>query len=237
MQAFCETPELASIIVEASTDRRMDKAHVKVHMGGAPAAIEAYRTAPTPNLILLEARHDRAKLHRRARRARANSATPAPRSSSSDATNDIALYRELMSRGISEYLVDAVRRSGFRRARFRNLYTGAGVRRRSAASIAFVGAKGGVGASTIAHNVAWSIARDLAGSDRHHRHGSGLRHGRPRFQPGPAAGHRRRGVRARPRRREHDRPVAVEMHAIISACSPRPRRSTESTISTRPRST
>ncbi len=27
--------------------------------------------------------------------------------------------------------------------------------------IAFVGAKGGVGSSTIAHNVGWSIARDL----------------------------------------------------------------------------
>ena len=54
MQAFCETPDLAAVVSDAAGDRRMDKAHVKVHMGGAPAAIEAYRTAPTPNLIVLE---------------------------------------------------------------------------------------------------------------------------------------------------------------------------------------
>ena len=63
MQAFCETPELAAIVSDAAGDRRMDKAHVKVHMGGGPAAIESYRSAPTPNLILLEVGADRSKLH------------------------------------------------------------------------------------------------------------------------------------------------------------------------------
>ena len=35
LQAFCETPELATLIGEAAIDRRMEKAHVKVNMGGA----------------------------------------------------------------------------------------------------------------------------------------------------------------------------------------------------------
>ena len=39
LQAFCETAELAHTINEAAGDRRMDKAHVKVQMGGAPAAV------------------------------------------------------------------------------------------------------------------------------------------------------------------------------------------------------
>ena len=59
IQAFCETPEIAAIVQAAIADRRMNKAHVKLHMGGAPAAVEAYRSAPTPNLIVLEATHDR----------------------------------------------------------------------------------------------------------------------------------------------------------------------------------
>src|ERR1700690_2190586 len=59
IQAFCETPEVAAIVQAAIADRRMNKAHVKLHMGGAPAAVEAYRIAPTPNLIVLEATHDR----------------------------------------------------------------------------------------------------------------------------------------------------------------------------------
>jgi pilus assembly protein CpaE len=60
IQAFCESPEAAAIIQAAIGDRRMNKAHVKQNMGGAAAAVEAYRNAPTPNV-----------------------ATPAPRSSSS----------------------------------------------------------------------------------------------------------------------------------------------------------
>jgi pilus assembly protein CpaE len=54
IQAFCETPDVAQLIESSSSDRRMDKAHLKVQMGGAPAAVEVYRTAPTPNLIVLE---------------------------------------------------------------------------------------------------------------------------------------------------------------------------------------
>ena len=38
----------------ASEDRRLGKAHLSVHMGGIAAAIEAYHTAPTPNVIMLE---------------------------------------------------------------------------------------------------------------------------------------------------------------------------------------
>lgn len=46
LQAFCETPDVAAAIQAAAEDRRMHKAHVKVQMGGAPAAVEAYRQAP-----------------------------------------------------------------------------------------------------------------------------------------------------------------------------------------------
>ena len=54
LQAFCELHELATLIGEAAIDRRMEKAHVKVNMGGASAAVEAYRTSPTPNVIVIE---------------------------------------------------------------------------------------------------------------------------------------------------------------------------------------
>ena len=37
IQAFCESPDTAAIMQEAIADRRMDKAHVKVHMGGGAA--------------------------------------------------------------------------------------------------------------------------------------------------------------------------------------------------------
>ena len=49
IQAFCETPEIADVLEQAAADRRMAKAHVKVHQGGVAAALDFYAAAPTPN--------------------------------------------------------------------------------------------------------------------------------------------------------------------------------------------
>ncbi len=62
IQAFCERQDTASAIAAAASDRRMLKAHVKLNMGGAPAAVEAFRDAPTPNVIVLEANSGREAL-------------------------------------------------------------------------------------------------------------------------------------------------------------------------------
>src|SRR5436309_13339249 len=53
VQAFCETVETAAAVQSAGEDRRLGKAHLKIQMGGMAAAIEAYRTAPSPNVIIL----------------------------------------------------------------------------------------------------------------------------------------------------------------------------------------
>src|ERR1700741_4636697 len=55
VQAFCETVETAAAVQAAGEDRRLGKAHLKIQMGGMAAAVEAYRSAPTPNVIVLEA--------------------------------------------------------------------------------------------------------------------------------------------------------------------------------------
>ena len=48
VQAFCETVETAAAVQSAGEDRRLAKAHLKIQMGGMAAAVEAYRSAPTP---------------------------------------------------------------------------------------------------------------------------------------------------------------------------------------------
>ncbi len=83
IQAFCESSEAAAVVQAAIGDRRMSKAHVKQNMGGAAAAVEAYRNAPTPNVIVIEATADRDILVEQLDELAAISATPAPRSSSS----------------------------------------------------------------------------------------------------------------------------------------------------------
>ncbi len=69
------------------------------------------------------------------------------------AVNDIALFRELAARGVSEYIVPPMRQEDVVRVLCR-LYADNDKSR----VIAVIGARGGVGASTIAHNLAWSIA-------------------------------------------------------------------------------
>ncbi|MEM7464409.1 MAG: CtpF protein, partial [Pseudomonadota bacterium] len=56
VQAFCQTENIAQVLDMASKDRRMSKAHVKVHMGGIQAAVDFYSGAPTPNLIIVESK-------------------------------------------------------------------------------------------------------------------------------------------------------------------------------------
>ena len=158
IQAFCETQEVAAIVQAAIADRRMNKAHVKLHMGGAPAAVEAYRIAPTPNLIVLEATSDRNALVGQLDEL-SQFCDVGTKVIVCGKVNDIVLYRQLILRGVSEYLVAPFGVMEFVQA-VSNLYSAPGASPVGRV-VAVIGAKGGVGSSTIAHNVAWSIASGL----------------------------------------------------------------------------
>ena len=158
VQAFCETVETAAAVQSAGEDRRLGKAHLKIQMGGMAAAIEAYRASPTPNVIVLEAdaRGDiLAGLDQLA-----TVCDPGTRVIVIGRINDVALYRELVRRGVSDYIIAPIDTIDVVRS-ICNLFS-APEAKSVGRIIAVVGAKGGVGASTIAHNVAWAIARDLA---------------------------------------------------------------------------
>ncbi len=157
VQAFCETPDLALIIQGAFDERRMEKAHSKVVMGGAPAAVEAFRTAPTPNVIVLESTAERAELLA-ALETLSEFCDAGTKVIVAGRVNDIMLYRELMSRGVSDYLVWPFTVLDFVRVVSRLYQVSA---EPLGKVIAVTGAKGGVGASSVAHNLAFSIARDL----------------------------------------------------------------------------
>jgi pilus assembly protein CpaE len=158
VQAFCETVETAAAVQAAAEDRRLGKAHIKIQMGGMPAAIEAYRSAPTPNVILLETepRGDiLAGLDQLATVCDAGTRVVVV-----GKVNDVTLYRELVRRGVSDYVIAPIATIDVVRS-ICGLFS-APEAKAVGRIIAVVGAKGGVGASTIAHNVAWAIARDLA---------------------------------------------------------------------------
>jgi len=158
LQAFCESEETARMIEAAAGDRRMERAHVSVHMGGPAAAVSAFCDAPTPNIIVLETAVGRSELLPQLE-SLAEYCDTGTKVVVLGHTNDIILYRELMARGISEYLVAPLTAVEFIRA-ISSLYTVTGAKP-VGKIVAVTGAKGGTGASTIAHNVGFSIARDL----------------------------------------------------------------------------
>ena len=161
IQAFCDTPEIAGTIETASTDRRMARAHVKVHTGGIGAASEFYRTAPTPNLILVESRLSVDELIA-SLDSMAEVCDAGTKVMVIGHSNDVRLYRELLKRGVSEYLVAPVDVMTLI-ASISGIYREPGAEKLGQV-YAFIGAKGGVGSSTIAHNTAWTMARQF-GSD------------------------------------------------------------------------
>src|SRR5450759_607289 len=150
VQAFCDTVETAAAVQAAGEDRRLGKAHVKIQMGGGTAAVEAYRSSPTPNVILIEveSRSDDilARLDQLAEVCDAGTRVVVV-----GRVNDVTLYRELTRRGVSDYLIAPVGTIDIVRS-ICGLFSAPDAKP-VGRIIAVVGAKGGVGASTVAHNV------------------------------------------------------------------------------------
>lgn len=155
IQAFCETESVAAPIERAAADRRMAKAHLKVHMGGIATATEFYQQAQTPNLIIVESREEPKQLIGSLMQL-SEVCDPSSKVVVIGHYNDVWLYRELIRFGISEYIVAPISMADI-------LSVISAIFVDPAAepigkSIAFIGAKGGVGSSTIAHNVAWTMS-------------------------------------------------------------------------------
>ncbi len=155
IQAFCDSAEASAVVADAAADRRMAKAQVRQTMGGASAALETFRSASTPNVIVIEAPVDRSILLTQLDEL-AQNCDPGTKVIVLGRANDVALYRQLIARGVSEYLappyevVDLVQAVS-------HLFRAPGAKPLGRI-VAVVGAKGGVGASTVAHNLAWALA-------------------------------------------------------------------------------
>ena len=102
VQAFCASVGVATTVRAASEDRRLGKAHLSVHMGGIAAAINAYHTAPTPNVILLETEPGKDILEGLDELATVCDA--GTRVVVIGNANDVTPYRELVRRGVSDYV-------------------------------------------------------------------------------------------------------------------------------------
>jgi pilus assembly protein CpaE len=158
IQVFCENAAMAEILQIAAEDRRLAKVHVSVHMGGIEAAVVHFQQNPTPNLIIVESslprEHVLMELDRLAECCDAGTKVIVI-----GHVNDVVLYRDLLRRGVSEYLVEPVAPLQIMEA-ISNLYNNPETEPVGHV-YAFIGAKGGVGSSTICHNAAWALSEQF----------------------------------------------------------------------------
>lgn len=158
IHGFCELPQTVAAIQKAGADRRLAKVHLGVQLGGIAAAVAYYREQVTPNLLIVETRLPGdaalAELERLA-----EVCDPLTKVIVVGNINDVAFYRELMRRGASEYLVtplDPLDLIGVIAGLF-----AAPQSKPIGRVTAFIGARGGAGASTLAHNIGWTFAEEL----------------------------------------------------------------------------
>jgi pilus assembly protein CpaE len=156
---FAERTDTADAAQQASRDRRMSRATTTVRLGGVQTALQVYQTEPTPALIIVESGAPAAQMiHELDYLAECCDADT--KVVVIGAQNDIMLYRELMRRGVSEYLVAPLQPLQLIAAigQLFNDPSAPFVGR----TIAFIGARGGVGSSTVAHNTAYALSERMA---------------------------------------------------------------------------
>jgi pilus assembly protein CpaE len=158
IQAFCEHSQTAELVESAVHDRRMSKVALTTHNGGLEGAIESYKSNPTPNLIIVETSLPTNEIPTALDRL-AEVCDASTRLIVLGHVNDVLLYRELIRSGVSEYLVLPTSAQSIVNA-ISDLFAAEGAAP-IGRTIGFIAAKGGAGASTIAHNVAWAISQHL----------------------------------------------------------------------------
>ena len=153
---FCDNEQTLKTMQQVAADRRMTRAHATVQLGGIVGAFQAYSAGVCPNLLIVESHSQRETIMTELSQL-AHVCDPTTKVIVVGHVNDVILYRELIRQGVSEYFVAPVNMMHL-------IETIAGIYSDPKAKpvgrvIAFVGAKGGVGSSTIAHNIGWLIAR------------------------------------------------------------------------------
>jgi pilus assembly protein CpaE len=158
IHAFYESSGTSATLRSAGADRRLARAHMEVSTGGIDAAAADCDGGQAPNILVVETDLTQPPMLSRLNEL-IERCDPATRLIVISEVNDVALYRELIRRGVDEYLVAPVSPAQFIEVVTSLSHPSGG--HAAGGVIAFVGAKGGVGSSTVCHNVAWAMSEIL----------------------------------------------------------------------------
>ena len=160
IDAFCIDRATRAALKVTRDDWRMGRVTLSLHSGGIAGAIEHYRQHPSPQLVAVELEAAANDVEGAIDRL-ASCCQPGTGAIVLGQTNDVRLYRRLTEMGVSDYLVGPYRPEELIGAFGRAL---AAVNGQSGRLVAVLGAKGGVGTTTIAQSIGWLAGERLGAS-------------------------------------------------------------------------
>ncbi len=139
-------------------DWRFARVDLQVEEGDVFTAIESFKASGSPDLIIIQTEKIDDELPGQLEQL-ADHCDEGTGAIVIGPDNDVALYRQLIDMGVSDYLVKPVETNFLADVIAKTLIEKVGVT--GSRLIAFVGAKGGVGASALAQAVAWGVSDSL----------------------------------------------------------------------------
>jgi pilus assembly protein CpaE len=156
VHASCERVEVAEAIAAAAEDPRLARAEFTIESGGIDGAVARLARAASPDLLIVDSTLAPGEMLRRLEKL-ADVIFEETKVIVVGAVNDITFFRDLTARGVSDYVVAPIAPKALADTLVA-LYGDAAGAPAGGRVIAVTGARGGVGASALARNIAWSIA-------------------------------------------------------------------------------
>lgn len=158
VDAFVASPDVSETVEKAIADRRATRVEAQIFEGSFQQAIARYSSEQPSDIVVIECVGPSDELPAQID-ALADLCPPSTRLVLVGSDNSVELYRKLLRLGVSDYLVRPVTPLGLIEA-LAGIMGEDGDEDRGHV-LAFVGARGGAGASTLAQNVAHGLAHNF----------------------------------------------------------------------------
>lgn len=155
IEAFPLSKGTEESLAGLTSQREFSRCKVAVHVGGLPRAAKHYVDNPSPQVIIVEDEGGPEEIQK-GLESLAEVVEPGRKVIVIGGINDVQAYRRLISQGVSEYLVAPVSSEDIAAAIVGCMKDPGSTPRGRV--ISFIGARGGVGSSTLAANMAWTLA-------------------------------------------------------------------------------
>lgn len=155
--AFVRSEAMKAVLAELATDRMFVRSSIEIQDGTIAEATQFLASHQTPDLVIVESFADDAQGQSLELDALADVCAPGTRVILIGAVNDIDVFKALIEQGISQYFYRHAGVEGLRDAIYQ-AFSERAVHTKSRLISCF-GLRGGVGSSTLAHNIAFELAR------------------------------------------------------------------------------